>query len=623
MEMGQLLSIGRQKPHKTPLPPLESSSNIKLNIDYCALFPGNYIIVTGWAYHPQEVLKEITLVSNDVKTRKNDYDIIHVRREDVLEHLDITSDTPCGFSIIATLDSSWGINDTLSLSIETSSEQTVIELKPQPEETLDSLFNLHIKTFDTESKCTFLNKCITRFQSNITDFSAGLAKPLESIGKFIRVQIEKSIRLTRDGIFIYGWLIDSASDLEGIYIQSGTEISKNIIGSIYKFSREDVINAFETHAEKDDKYGILCYIPLKGMPATADTNILLTTKHGELSIIKLELSASTLDNIEKIEHILVNVDLRDKNLFSCLETHIHPALQTLTQHETSEEEIETRVYGEVSDTPECSIIIPIYGRYDFVLYQISQFVDDPDFQHIDITYVLDDPSVYDDFYKHCDSVYQTFKLPFRVVYSGKNLGFSGANNLGVKYALADKIILLNSDIIPDTSLWVSRMLETYDQLDNPGIIGTRLLFEDNTIQHTGLSYMQFPQGSEFHLKGMWWVDHPSKGLPDSLIQKKGPTALPAVTGACMMLDKSIYNEVGGMDESYILGDFEDSDLCLKVLEAGYTNYLIDEITLFHLERQSQNLFTNTGWKFKLTVYNGWQHSKRWGQKIGELNEGGE
>ena len=135
--------------------------------------------------------------------------------------------------------------------------------------------------------------------------------------------------------------------------------------------------------------------------------------------------------------------------------------------------------------------------------------------------------------------------------------------------------------------------------------------------------MQFPKGSEFHLKGMWWVDHPAKGLPDSLIQKKGLTALPAVTGACMMLDKSIYNEVGGMDESYILGDFEDSDLCLKVLEAGYTNYLMDEITLFHLERQSQNLFTNTGWKFKLTVYNGWQHSKRWGQKIGELNEGGE
>ena len=86
-----------------------------------------------------------------------------------------------------------------------------------------------------------------------------------------------------------------------------------------------------------------------------------------------------------------------------------------------------------------------------------------------------------------------------------------------------------------------------------------------------------------------------------------------------MLSTAIYKELDGLDESYILGDFEDSDLCLKAIQAGYTNYIDSGINLYHLERQSQNLFEDKSWKFKLTIYNGMQHARRWGSMIEELS----
>lgn len=86
----------------------------------------------------------------------------------------------------------------------------------------------------------------------------------------------------------------------------------------------------------------------------------------------------------------------------------------------------------------------------------------------------------------------------------------------------------------------------------------------------------------------------------------------------MLMKKATYQELGGLDECYVLGDFEDSDLCLKALKAGYENYIDSSTSLYHLERQSQNLFNDTSWKFKLTIYNGLQHAKRWNSSIVKL-----
>ena len=72
----------------------------------------------------------------------------------------------------------------------------------------------------------------------------------------------------------------------------------------------------------------------------------------------------------------------------------------------------------------------------------------------------------------------------------------------------------------------------------------------------------------------------------------------------MLMENEFFQQIGGFDTCYILGDFEDSDLCLKALNQNKKIYVDGDEKLYHLERLSQNLVPSGDWKFKLTLLNG-------------------
>ena len=84
----------------------------------------------------------------------------------------------------------------------------------------------------------------------------------------------------------------------------------------------------------------------------------------------------------------------------------------------------------------------------------------------------------------------------------------------------------------------------------------------------------------------------------------------SITGACMMLDRKLTERFGGFDEVYVIGDFEDSDLCLRLAAGGLGCAVDPQVQLFHLERKSQ-ASSASSWRMNLTIYNAWQHQRRW------------
>lgn len=273
------------------------------------------------------------------------------------------------------------------------------------------------------------------------------------------------------------------------------------------------------------------------------------------------------------------------------------------------------VYGEQTEQPVVSLIIPIYGRYDFVQHQLLAFSQDPDMANHEIIYVLDDPRIAREFSIACRGVFNTFNMPFKTVYAGKNLGFAGANNLGASQAKGRLLLALNSDVLPSAQGWLTRLVSKYDQLEDVGILGTKLVYEDNTLQHIGMHFQQ-----DAYYPGIWMNYHPHKGMPAQLITSESTYAVELVTGACMLIERALYESVGGFDTRYILGDFEDSDLCLKVYEQHKKIYLDTEESLFHLERLSQNLVDSGDWKYKLTLLNGLYQKNKWGQAIEKVKQ---
>jgi GT2 family glycosyltransferase len=202
-------------------------------------------------------------------------------------------------------------------------------------------------------------------------------------------------------------------------------------------------------------------------------------------------------------------------------------------------------------------------------------------------------------------------LPFRVVNLTSGAGFAGANNHGIEVARARRLLLLNSDVIPDRPGWIDTLNEFHASTPGIGALGPKLLYEDDSIQHAGL-YFARSAGSD-----RWENAHCFKGLHRTLPEANVARPVPAVTAACMMVDRDLYEQVGGLPLHYVQGDYEDSELCLRIAEAGKENWYLPSAELYHLEGQS---YVPAARRIP-SEYNMWLHSSLWGEQIEDLMVG--
>jgi GT2 family glycosyltransferase len=266
--------------------------------------------------------------------------------------------------------------------------------------------------------------------------------------------------------------------------------------------------------------------------------------------------------------------------------------------ETSEDLSEViHRFGHIPATPSVSIVVPLYGRWDFVRYQMESFRRDPTLRNVEWIYVIDDPRIGDTIVTSSEALHSIFGLPFTIVYTGDNLGFSGACNLGARVARGTLLLLMNSDVFPAANGWLEPMIAALDY--EVGAVGARLLYEDKAIQHTGLAFEPFGPWRGLHI-----ITHPGKGLPDRLLPDSEFISAGA-TAACLLMRRTDYGQVGGLSERFIIGDFEDGDLSVRLTRMGKHIVTTPDARLYHLERQSIGNIGETRWREMLSLYNCW------------------
>jgi GT2 family glycosyltransferase len=264
-------------------------------------------------------------------------------------------------------------------------------------------------------------------------------------------------------------------------------------------------------------------------------------------------------------------------------------------------------YGDAPSSPEVSIIVPLYKRIDFVEHQLAQFGRDPEVASADLIFMLDSPELAPELGRLVPALSELHGVPFRVARTALNAGYATVNNLGVELAHGATVLLLNSDVIPSEPGWLGRLQAFHRATDKIGALGPKLLFEDESLQHAGMYFER--QGAT----GLWANRHYFKGFSRSMIAANVSRPVPAVTGACMMVDRDLYTEVGGLSDAYIEGGFEDSDFCIRLIEAGRQNWYMADVELFHLEAQSYRT------EFRVAdVYNAWLQTHLWGGRIEQI-----
>ena len=192
-----------------------------------------------------------------------------------------------------------------------------------------------------------------------------------------------------------------------------------------------------------------------------------------------------------------------------------------------------------------------------------------------------------------------------VTWKGTGFNYSALNNFGAKYAEGEYLLLLNNDTEVISPRWLEEMV-MYAQQKRVGCVGVKLIYPDNTIQHAGIGFGFLTLAAHMHKN--FPVGHP--GYMGRLVYAQD---VYAVTAACLMVRKEVYDEVKGLDESFAVA-FNDVDFCVRVREAGYTNVFTPFAQLYHYESKSRGLDENPV-KRKRFISEVDRFQKRWAKQL--------
>ena len=233
-----------------------------------------------------------------------------------------------------------------------------------------------------------------------------------------------------------------------------------------------------------------------------------------------------------------------------------------------------RVVYEVVGNPRVSIIIPSKDNYDILKQCLTSIRKETKYQNYEII-VVDNGSAEE---THAKYTQMCKELECKYHYAPMEFNFSKMCNIGAHLADGQFLLFLNDDIRVEGAEWLERMLG-HAQQPHTGAVGCKLIYPNtNLIQHVGVvSFMVGP-------------GHAFQRINDDLNCYWGRNKLEynysAVTGACLMIDRNKYDQVGGFSEQLPVA-YNDIDLCFNLVEAGYYNVVRTDVRLYHYESVSR------------------------------------
>lgn len=232
----------------------------------------------------------------------------------------------------------------------------------------------------------------------------------------------------------------------------------------------------------------------------------------------------------------------------------------------------------VFSKPKVSLIIPTKNGKDLVKACVESILEKTTYQNFEIL-LIDNNSDEQDSLDYFDELNRHQKI--RVLRYPEPFNYSAINNFGVKHTCPDSEVigLINNDIEVIKPEWLTHMVG-HALREDVGCVGAKLLYSDDRVQHAGvvLGY----GGGAGHAHKYFPRYHP--GYMKRLIATQNYSA---VTAACLLVKKSLFNAVGGLNEKDLAVAFNDVDFCLRVKEAGVRNVYCAEAELYHHESVSR------------------------------------
>lgn len=184
----------------------------------------------------------------------------------------------------------------------------------------------------------------------------------------------------------------------------------------------------------------------------------------------------------------------------------------------------------------------------------------------------------------------------RVIFNAENRGFATGNNQGFAAARGERIVMLNNDVIV-TEGWLEGLLAAFDRIPGLGVSAPRSNRVAGHQQLNDCAYADIPAMHAYaaqrreRLRGSGYLTERAIGL-------------------CLCIDRTVLDEVGGIDPRYAIGNFEDDDFCMRVRACGYKIYVCDDVFIHHFGSQS---FAANNVDWSATMQANWEKfAQKWG-----------
>jgi GT2 family glycosyltransferase len=235
----------------------------------------------------------------------------------------------------------------------------------------------------------------------------------------------------------------------------------------------------------------------------------------------------------------------------------------------------------------CSLVIPVFNRASVTRQCLNALLGTlPDAVEV---IVVDDGSR-----DTTPDVLSTYRERVRVVTHERNLGFASACNGGAAASSSRFVVFLNNDTLPVAG-WLDELVAYAENHERAAVVGSRLLFPNDTIQHAGVVICQdrVPR----HIYAGFPADHPAVTRS---------RRFQIVTAACALVRRDVFEAAGGFDTTFSNG-YEDVDLCLRLAKSGHEIHYCSESSLYHLEMVTRGYGSNEP--------NHDLYMRRWGARV--------
>jgi len=224
--------------------------------------------------------------------------------------------------------------------------------------------------------------------------------------------------------------------------------------------------------------------------------------------------------------------------------------------------------------PTASIVIPVHNKATITRQCLDSLLAESDDEISRQLVVVDDGST-----DLTPSLLATYGDRILVIRHEIAHGFAGACNAGVAAADGEFVILLNNDTIP-TSGWLSALVNYAHQHPTAAVVGAKLLFPNDTVQHAGVAIGL--DSLPHHIYAGFPADHPATSVS---------RRFKIVTAACALFRRGPWQHLNGLDMAFQNG-WEDVDYCLRAGEAGHEIHYCAESIVYHLESATRNVISD-------------------------------